>query len=227
MRPRAVLCVSAEYLDARNDRLVHFGDEAVRAGDLHARGDLVHNVHAAHDVAEHGEIAVEIRRVVLQNKELAGAAVLIRAARHADGAARHGERVVEAVGGELALHGRARLAGAVLVRAAAVNGEAVDDAVNGQVVIKALFGEIEELGRRFGRAVRVHLEPDSAVIVHGDLHLVLAGPGLVSAAAGENARRHEQRQQKCDLSFHGSNLRFQRNSGLICWIYFFSARERA
>ena len=180
-------------------RLVYFGDEAVRAGDLHARGDLVHDVHAAHNIAEHGEIAVKIRCVVLQDEELAGAAVLIGAARHADRAARHGERVVEAVGGKFALHCRARLAGAVLVRAAAVDSEAVDDAVNGKVVVKALLGEIKELGRRLRGAVCVHLKPDGAVIVHGDLHLVLPGPGFAAAAAGENARRHEQRQQKRDL----------------------------
>ena len=78
--------------------------------------------------------------------------------------------------------------------------------------------------RRSGSYLQGH--PNMNTVPGVDMSTGSLGQG-VSAAAGENARRHEQRQQKCDLSFHGSNLRFQRNSGLICWIYFFSARERA
>ena len=88
------------------------------------------------------------------------------------------------------------------------------------------FFPVEDLKtlRKIGSYLQGH--PNMNTVPGVDMSTGSLGQG-VSAAAGENARRHEQRQQKCDLSFHGSNLRFQRNSGLICWIYFFSARERA
>src|SRR5215510_3423736 len=71
----------------RSDQAIrlYFGDRD--RGHLVALLDAVDELHARHDLAEHGVLAVEMRRCVVADVELAPGRVGVLAARHRHGAA--------------------------------------------------------------------------------------------------------------------------------------------
>src|ERR1700675_2871191 len=109
--------------------------------------DVVHDVHAGDDLAEHGVLAVEEVRRGEHDVELAAGGVGVVAPRHGDGAA------VVLVLVELGLDLVPGAARAVALRIAALHDEVGLDAVKGQPVVEALLGEGDEVLDRLGRVI--------------------------------------------------------------------------
>src|SRR5690242_2916099 len=102
-------------------------------GHLVALLDAVDELHAGHDLAEHGVLPVEVRRGAVADVELAAGGVGMLAARHRQGPA-HVLLLVE-----LRLDGVARPAGAVALRTAALHDEVGHDPVEIEAVVEALL----------------------------------------------------------------------------------------
>ena len=120
--------------------------------------ELVDDIHAAHDFADHRVLAVEERALIEHDEELAVGRMRIAGPRHADGAADIGHV------GELGLQvGMVRAAGAVAVFAVAgLRHEAFDDAVKRHVVVKLLARQkLHPLGMA-GRDIVAQLDDDAA-----------------------------------------------------------------
>ena len=112
---------------------------AVDAGDVH-RG-----LRVVRDLAERGILPVEVRRVRDHDEELAAGAVGRHRARHGQHAQRMLEVVLVTVGGKFAVDLIARAAHAVALRAAALDHEAGDDAVENKAVVKAGVCQLDEV----------------------------------------------------------------------------------
>src|SRR5689334_4670804 len=125
-------------------------DHLVRIGRWLALVDLVDDVHALHDVPDHGVLAVEERGVGKADEELrVGGIDAVAAPGHADHAA------LERRGGKLLLqHWIFRAAGAVeFFTVAGLRHEAVDDAVERHVVVEAVARELLDARGMPGREV--------------------------------------------------------------------------
>ena len=131
-------------------------------------GDLVHDIHAGHDLAKGGILAVQVGCVLVHDEELAAGTVGVHAAGHADDAADVLDGVVDAVGGKLALDVPAGAAGAVAQRAAALDHEVGDDAVEGQAVVEALTDQLLEILTGDGGSFLVQLDVDDAAVFHSN-----------------------------------------------------------
>ena len=117
----------------------------------------------------------------MDDEELgAGAVHIVAVSGHGDGTAGVGEGVFHAVVGEFALDGLIGAAGAVAVGVAALHHEALHNAVEGQAVIEALVGQLEEVFHGNGSRVGVQLHGNGAVVLDLDLHMVLAGDGRLT-----------------------------------------------
>ena len=128
--------------------------------------------------------------ILMHDEELAAGAVGVHGACHADDAAGVLERIVHAVGGKLALDVPAGAAGAVAQRAAALDHEAGDHAVEGQAVVKALADQLLEIltGDRSGFFVQ--LDIDDAAVFHSNANhnatiLLLCCPAAVRECSAE------------------------------------------
>lgn len=129
-------------------------------------GDLVNHIHAVDDLAEHavapalhgGGGKVQEGVVGVVDEELRGGGVRVHGTGHGNGAA----VVLQAVVG-LVLHG---LAGGLFIHAdaeaAALDHEAVDDAVEDGVGVEAVIHILEEVGNGFGGLVRIEFQQDVA-----------------------------------------------------------------
>src|SRR6266581_4769458 len=144
--------------------------------------DIVHDVHARGDLAEHGVLAVEEVGGGEGDVKLAARGVGILAARHGHHAA-HVLLLVE-LGLDL-VPGAAR---AITLGIAALNYKVRLHAVEDQPVVEALLGEGDEVLDGFGRVVGEKLDLDDAALLHGDLgnllHAVEDQP-VVEALLGE------------------------------------------
>src|SRR5258706_5110412 len=197
----------------RRDALGFFDDDrnvglAFRyRGALHRDlADLVDDVAALHDLAEHGVAGIAFARVV-QHRVVAGIDEELRRGRVTHVGARHRDRVRvvgQAVGGFI-LDRRARgLLRVVLGEAAALDHEGVDDAMEYGAVVVAGVDVLHEVVGGDGRLLLVQLEDDRS---HGGGELHLDGPGalhggLAGAAGGglgegggDGAREREQSEE--------------------------------
>src|SRR3954454_15190146 len=119
--------------------------------------DPVHDVHPVADLAEHGVLAVEPRRLLRGDDEE------LRAVRVRPGV-RHGERAADdLVLVDLVLEGVSRAAGAGALGAAALDHEVLDDAVEDEPVVEALRRELLEVAHRLRRVLVEQLENDVAL----------------------------------------------------------------
>src|SRR5262252_2656531 len=146
----------------RSDQAIRlfFGDRD--RGHLVALLDAVDKLHARHDLAEHGVLAIEVRRIAVADVELAARRVRVLAARHRHGAA-HVLLLVE-----LGLDGVARAAGAVALRAAALHDEVGHDPVEVEAVVEALLGQGDEVLNGLRRVFREELDPNLATLLQRD-----------------------------------------------------------
>ena len=137
----------------------------------------------------------------MHDEELAARAVGAHAARHADDAAGMLDGVVDAVGGKFALDAPARAAGAVPQRAAALDHETADDAVEGQAVVKALIDQLLEVLTGEGGSLLVQLDVDHAAVFHSNTnHIALI---LLYHCARIRADEAENRQVS-GIVYHNS-----------------------
>ena len=153
----------------------------------------------------------------MDDKELGAGAVEGLCPGHGDGAPGVGQRILDAIGGELAGDGLIAAAGAVAVGVAALHHEAFHDAVEGQAVIKAILRQSDKVlhSHRGRSAAQCH--GDGPVVPDGDIriggHLLLCGGSLrfrllgglrllLLPAAAQQAQRHHSRQQRALLQFH-------------------------
>src|SRR5215469_5793650 len=148
--------------------------------------DLVDHVHARHDLAEHGVLAVEEIRGRERDVELAACRIGIAGPRHRHGAAHVGLLV------ELRLDLVAGTAGAGAVGIPALDDEARLHPVEGETVVEALLRQRDEVLYRLGRVVGEELDDDLAAVGHRDdrflFHLLASlGCGLLS-----QGRAHDQ-----------------------------------
>src|SRR6266545_5850965 len=165
--PRSTRCrrlaVDAQRLDA--DRV----DGAVARVGLSA-ADPVDDVHPARDLAEDRVLAVEPRGLLGgHDEELRAVGVGARVG-HRQRAAHHLVLV------DLVLEGVAGAAGAGALRAAALDHEVGDDAMEDEPVVEALAGQLLEVADRLGGLVVEQLEGDLAL---GRLHQGLGHGGLL------------------------------------------------
>ena len=124
---------------------------AAAIGGLNIR-DFLQHVVATDQLAEGGVLTVQKARVAMADEELAAGAVGSGGAGHGDDAGRVGalaEFLRELV---------ARVAGAVVVRVAPLHHEALDDAVEGEAVIKTHLGECYEVRDCFGGCIGIELD---------------------------------------------------------------------
>ena len=124
-------------------------DRRGRAGELaaavHHTLDLqeaVNDLHTLAHLAECGIVAVQEGVLVgVADEELAGSTVLVVGTRHRDNTARMAQRVIHAVGGKLTLDLLLAAACARAARVAALRHKVIDNAVEGQAVVKAVRNE--------------------------------------------------------------------------------------
>ena len=117
--------------------------------------------------------------------------------------------IFHTVGGEFALDRLIRAAHAGALGVSALDHEAVDDAVEGQAVIEALFCQLQEVFDRDRGGVAVQLHGDGAVILHLDLHMVLSGRAgrvVVLAAGSKDADGQRRRKDQRKPTFHDKFL---------------------
>src|SRR5262249_18005139 len=124
--------------------------------------DAVDVLHAAHHLAEDGVVAVEVWRRAVGDVELAPRGVGMLAARHRQRAA----HVLPLA--ELGLDRVARAAGAVALGIAALDDEVRHDAVEGEVVVKTLLGQRDEVLDGLGCILRVELDADLVAVLQRD-----------------------------------------------------------
>src|SRR3990172_4881973 len=180
--------------------------------------DVVHDVHARDDLAEHGVLAVEEVRRGERDVELAAGGVGVVAPRHGDGAA------VVLVLVELGLDLVAGAARAVALGVAALDDEAGLDAVEGQPVVEALLGERDKVLDGLGRVTGEELDLDDAALLHGDLgrlahacgsFLGLCGfGGLGPGCRGHGGGRAERDDEGGQQQQSGSHVRVPPGAGI-------------
>src|SRR5262247_1050184 len=153
--------ISEPFL-TRSDQAIQlvFGDRD--RGHLVTLLDAVDELHARHDLAEHGVLAVEMRRRAVADVELAAGRVGMLAARHRHGAA-HVLLLVE-----LRLDRVARAARAVALGAAALHDEVGHDPVEVEAVVEALLGQGDEVLDGLRRVLREELDPNLAALLERD-----------------------------------------------------------
>ena len=88
---------------------------------------------------------------------------------------------------KLALDGVLRAAGAVAQRVAALHHKAGNNAVKGQSVIKAVVCKVHKVLNRDRRCIAVQLDVNRAVVLDGDLCMVLTD-GLCGLLSGRLLR---------------------------------------
>ncbi len=134
--------------------------------------DLLYDIHARSHFAEDG-IAVALRGFVFEveecvvgsiDEELAGGGIRIAGARHGDGA----DGVFQAVVCFIVNGFVCGFLGKVRGKAAALDHEAVDNAVEDGVVVKAFAGVVDEVGDGFGCFGFVERQADVAHIGFDD-----------------------------------------------------------
>src|SRR5690606_2001693 len=126
--------------------------------DLVALLDRVDHFHAVGDLAEHGVLAVQPRARDMGDEELAAVGARARV-----GHGEHAALVAQAVVG-LVLEAVAGAAGAGAVRAAALDHEVVDEAVEVQAVVEATPGQVGEVGDRQRGLLGLELDADRAAV---------------------------------------------------------------
>src|SRR3954451_5484041 len=160
-------------------------------------GDLVHHVHAGHHLAEH-RVAVAVAArvapveegvVVDVDEELRGCRVRIRRARHGDGAdvvlQSRLDRALRLVGDRTA---RLLLA-EIVIEAAALDHETVNDAMEHRAVVMAVFHVLQEVLDGLRSLGGIKLEADGAE-VRAQVDLRVGGEGT-----GRHYSRGRQRKE--------------------------------
>ena len=162
--------------------------------------------------SEYRVLAVEPRRRHERYEELRAAGVRPRV-RHRE----HAGLVVAQPLAELVLDDVARAAGAVALRAAALDHELVDDAVEGQPVVEALLREVGEVLDRVRREVVVKLDLERAVVrlKHRGLSRGLGGLRRLRREGGERRRRDHCAESK---NFHHGSPPFRHVDQLLHFI---------
>src|SRR5215470_6393497 len=152
--------ITEPFLTRSDQATLLFGDRD--RGHLVALLDAVDELHAGHDLAEHGVLAVEVRGRAVADVELAAGRVGVLAARHRHGAT-HVLLLVE-----LRLDRVARAAGAVALRAAALHDEVGHDPVEVEAVVEALLRQGDEVLDGLRRVLREELDPNLAALLQRD-----------------------------------------------------------
>ena len=158
------------------------GVEDLNFQDFIALGGGVDGVHALGDGAEDAVFAVEPRGGDVGDEELAAVGARAGVGHGEDAGPGVAERLVELV--------RELIAGAAAagaLRVTALNHEIGDDAVKGQAVVVAAFGEIEEVGGGHGNLGGVDHALDVALV--GFHHDADVGEGGRGGRSGR--RRHD------------------------------------
>ena len=104
----------------------------------------------------------------MHDEELASSRVGMHGSCHGKNACLMLQGIVEAVLGELTFDAVARAAHAGSIRAAALDHEAVDDAVEDQAVIEALFHQADEIVYGVGSNLRIKLRFHNVAICHSN-----------------------------------------------------------
>lgn len=128
--------------------------------------NAVHHVHALYHLSERRIGAVQMGRLLVHDEKLASRGVGVHGTRHGKYAFRMLQFIFHTVLGELALDIVARTAHARALGTAALNHEALDDAVKDQAVIEPLVDQADEIvdGDRGDLGVKLRL--DDAAVFH-------------------------------------------------------------
>jgi hypothetical protein len=170
------------------------------------RSDSVNSFDALGDLAECCVLAIKVRRAVQAYEELTARGIFMNRTRHGDDALL--VRTIVELRGEFPL----RSAGAITLRAAALNHEARNDAVKTGAQVKTLLGKFLEVCHVVGRNIVPKLQLNGAVFCLDCRGGVLLGchDGAKrngTAAAARDARealgmaplrRHEFVDRTCD-----------------------------
>src|SRR5215471_2985971 len=151
---------SEPFRTRRDQATLLFGDGD--RGHLVALLDAVDVLHAGHDAAEHRVLTVQVRCRAVADVELAAGRVRILTARHRQRPA-HVLLLVE-----LRLDLVAGAAGAIALRAAALDDEVRHDPMEVEAVVEPFLGQRDEVLDGLGRIFGVELESDLAALLERD-----------------------------------------------------------
>ena len=212
-----LLTVSAELLAdgnfTDNDGFDRYVLMVAAVGSLYL-GDFLHHFHTRCNFAEH-RIAVALRGFVFEvqklivggvDEKLAGSGIGIAGTRHGDGA----NSVLQAVVGFVANGFVGGFLYHVGCESAALNHEAVDDAVEDGVVVKAFAGVADEVGDGFRRFGFIQRQADIAHIGFDN--------GACFGLSGERCGEYEGAQSQFAEYFH-ERVSCECKTGIIAVFY--------
>ena len=157
------------------------------------------------------------------NKELGTAAVILIAAGHGEHALDMADGILDAVIRKLAFDRLSGAAEAVALGIAALDHEAVNDAVEGQAVVEALIRQLHKIFHGDGGYALVEFQLDGAVVPDGNLRMaqLLAGIGIgirgrLASSACAQAQHQYQCEQDADESFLHVFLSFSSCNAAAC-----------
>ena len=130
--------------------------------------DLVYDIHALGDFSESGISAIQMRSSLVHDEELASGGVGMHGSCHGKNACLMLQGIVEAVLVELAFDVVSRAAHTGSIRAAALDHETADNAVEDQSIIEALLYEADEIVYGVGSNLRIKLRFHNVAIGHGN-----------------------------------------------------------
>ena len=130
--------------------------------------DAVQNVKAVRHFAERGILPVEMRRVLVHDKELRTRRIRLHRARHGDDTARVFERIFHAVRRKLPLDLIAGTAHTGAGRITALNHEARNHAVKNQSVIETVICQFHKVRHRNRCGFGIKLQRHHAAVFHFD-----------------------------------------------------------
>lgn len=154
------------------------GFQGFVAAIFRTAGDFIDDVHAFKDFAKGGILAIQEQIVGVADEELAAGGIRMHAAGHGNDAAFMAEGIIESIAAEFAFDGIARSTGADAIGVAALDHEALDDAVERQAIIKAFRDEICEVFRGVGGGFVIELDFDVAQVFNRENnHVFFSFPG--------------------------------------------------
>jgi len=134
--------IHAEGIDSHSLHDLRFHGTIAEIGAC--GGDLVYHIKSLDDLSKSRVSAVQMGTGLMHDEELGACGVRMHGSGHGQDARCVSQIVLDAVLGELSLDGVARSAGSGALGAAALNHEAVDNAVEIQSVIETLLHEADE-----------------------------------------------------------------------------------
>ena len=131
--------------------------------------DGIHNIHTGGHLAESSVLLVQMLGILVHDEELGAGGVGALGTGHGQDTTLVTQVILNTVKEELAFDAVAGAAHAGALRAATLNHETGDNAMEDQTVIVVVIGQIDEVIHALGSLFGIQLAFDDATVFHGDL----------------------------------------------------------